>query len=127
MCDDFKCPKCGATDDFEITVEAFASVSGDQVVDLTAGENDWNPASSIACSACRHSGLVCDFLGDRIPGEELPPSGYGIESNGKMGPERLWRWYHPAPHCGHGNWKPTDIEACVDAHCNAGWPCRTTE
>lgn len=85
------------------------------------------PASSISCRACRHSGLVCDFDGSRIPGEEVPPFGYGIESNGKMGRDRQWRWYHPAPHGGHGNWCATDIEACIDAHGNADWPCRTTD
>ncbi|PXX95861.1 hypothetical protein [Halomonas sp. LBP4] len=122
-----QCPNCDATDHFEITVEAFASVSGDQVDDLTGGENDWYPASSISCRACRHSGLVCDFDGSRIPGEEVPPFGYGIESNGKMGRDRQWRWYHPAPHGGHGNWCSTDIEACIDAHGNADWPCRTTD
>ena len=59
-----KCPKCGSTEQFEIsaTMAVIAKVDGDEDChDWEPGDIEWTNCSWAACGACGFDGEVNDF------------------------------------------------------------------
>lgn len=62
----FKCPACGAEDEFRITISQTAIVNDDGVEDVV-GDNEWESNSACQCGACDHEGKVWQFNGEDEP------------------------------------------------------------
>ena len=62
-CFDLRCPKCGSTEEIDVSASIWARVTKDGTdPDLSKdGTHDWGDDSPACCAACRHSGKVTDF------------------------------------------------------------------
>lgn len=62
-CFDLRCPKCGKTDEIDVSAPIWARVTEDGTdSDLSAnGGHEWNDDSPARCAACCHSGKVREF------------------------------------------------------------------
>lgn len=55
----WKCPKCGATERFEVASKCWAIVVDDGIEESV--EHEWSNDSPVRCTACDHGGTVLDF------------------------------------------------------------------
>jgi hypothetical protein len=62
-CFDLRCPKCGSTDEIDISAPIWARVTDDGTdTDLSKNDgHEWHDDSPARCAACGHSGKVGDF------------------------------------------------------------------
>ena len=62
-CFDLRCPKCGNSDEIDISAPIWARVTDDGTdTDLSAnGGHEWDDDSPARCAACCHSAKVADF------------------------------------------------------------------
>ena len=75
----YKCPNCGATDDFNIVGEAlFLHVMDDGVSEFEGVE--WEDTSSCVCDDCGHSATVAEFKGLPAPKKTRPMTDEEIEA-----------------------------------------------
>lgn len=55
-----RCPDCGNTDNFDVTVTATAKTTDDGSV-VEDGDHEWDDDSACVCPACDKTGVVSDF------------------------------------------------------------------
>jgi hypothetical protein len=65
-CFDLRCPKCGNSDQIEVSASIWARVTDDGTdTDLSKkSSHEWDDDSPARCAACSHSGKVTDFRQD---------------------------------------------------------------